>query len=385
MLGVFDVSEAIHLAPLVWQPPPAMPVAFRSAFADAGTHEAPCRTSAPLGHVPATPPNDNIAVAVAGISSQTYGALRADMYEHGPEELGYDHDRIYHFSYAGPGGDRLHTPYRPTETYGDIAGAARRLRDQLVDIKRLHPDAEVDLIAHSMGGLVVRRFLATLAKDERAALPRIEHLVTFTSPHRGASLASLPAQLKAKTVTGDLLVAAASRWSRAGAPLPDPRSIAMEQLAPGSRFLGELERESIAFGTRALALGIPNDPVVTADRATWDEAESRVVAPEGWQGHAAIVASEAAHGLAYDFLRDAPSSCKGGWDLWGPRIGRGLGLAEEQSYRAVAAAEQSALGRILRVGKLVIDAASSPWGRAAGTPAGTTMGRLIRPSGADRL
>lgn len=39
LMGGFDVSRAIRLAPLVWQPPAQMPAAFRSAFADAGTAE----------------------------------------------------------------------------------------------------------------------------------------------------------------------------------------------------------------------------------------------------------------------------------------------------------------------------------------------------------
>ena len=30
--------------------------------------------------------------------------------------------------------------------------------------------------------------------------------------------------------------------------------------------------------------------------------------------------------LAYSFLRDAPASCRGNWDEWGPVVGRGIGF-----------------------------------------------------------
>ena len=40
-------------------------------------------------------------IAVAGIGSHTAGGLSADMYEHGPEWLGYPADRVYRFSYRG--------------------------------------------------------------------------------------------------------------------------------------------------------------------------------------------------------------------------------------------------------------------------------------------
>ena len=351
LLGSFDVSRAIHLAPLVWQPPREMPEAFRSAFDDAGTADRLCRPGAPLVGSPDVAPNDNVAVAIAGIGSSTRGGLAADMYEHGPEELGYTGDRIYRFSYAGTDADDLHRPYASTDTFGDISSAARKLRDVLQEIARRHPGRKVDLIAHSMGGLVARRFLTTLA--EEPGLPQVEHLVTFATPHAGASIAKLPAALDDETLTGGLILDGASVWAGRGGPIPDPRSTAVQQLAPGSDLLEDLGRESVAYGTRTLALGIANDVVVTADRARWDQAPSRTVAPEGLMGHSAIVSSDEAQGLAYAFLRDAAPSCEGAWDLWGPRVGRATGFVEENSYRALAAAEAATLSRVLRVGKVV--------------------------------
>lgn len=363
LLGAADVSQAIHLAPLVWQPPRDMPEAFRSAFADAGSADRLCTEVTPVESPPRLAPNENIAVAIAGIGSSTRGGLAADMYEHGPEELGYADDRIYRFSYAGVDRDDLHLPYTSIDTYGDIGGAAQRLRHMLRKIAQAHPGRSVDLIAHSMGGLVARRLLVDSA--ERRGLPRIEHLVTFATPHDGSSLAHLPDALDAGTLTGSWLVDGASGWARRGGPIPDPRSTAVEQLAPGSAFLTGLARESVAYGTRVLALGIGNDVVVTADRARWDQARSRTVAPSGVMGHSAIVESPEARALAYAFLRDASPSCATTWDLWGPRLGRAAGFAEANSYRALAAAEAATLGRVLRVGKIVDGHVSGRLGRSA--------------------
>lgn len=370
LLGAFDVSRAIHLAPLVWQPPREM-VAFRSAFADAGTADRLCRGATPLERTPALPPNENVAVAIAGIGSSTRDGLSADMYEHGPEELGYPEDRTYRFSYAGPAGADLHRPYSSTDTFGDIEGAARRLRSTLREVARLHPGSKVDLIAHSMGGLVARRFLADLAAGP--GLPQVEHLVTFATPHGGSSIATIPAALRTKTLTGGLLVEGTSLWAGSGGPVPDPDSPAVAQLAPGSPFLSALGQESVAFGTRVLSLGIANDVVVTADRARWEGQPSRTVAPSGLMGHSAIVGSDEAQGLAYAFLRDAAPSCETAWDLWGPRLGRATGFAEENSYRALAAAEVLALGRALRIGKMV-DGYTSGW---LGWAARRVAGKLV--------
>lgn len=377
LMRTFDVGDAIHLAPLVWQPPAQMPDAFRSAFADAGSAEAPCRDAVALTGAPQLPPNDNVVVAIAGLGSSTRGGIRADMYEHGPEELGYAPDRIYPFSYAGARGPRLHRPYAAGDTFGDITGAAARLERLLRRIAERHPGADVDLLAHSMGGLVARRFLSDLAERAPGHLPRVEHLITFSTPHEGAVLAELPERLESKTLTGRWVVDGMSHWSRTRGGMPDPRSVAVDQLRPGSALLGDMAKESVVYGTKALTLAIPNDLIVTAERATWHEATARVVPPSGLNGHSSVVSSDVAQGLAYGFLRGAPQSCETGWDLWGPRLGRGIGFVEQQSYRGLVAAEELAIGRFVRVAKLGYKLARSKAGRAAGK----AVGKLVQRSG----
>jgi hypothetical protein len=364
-LGRSDPSEAIHLAPLQLQPfrRTGMPVSFVGLFAGAGDHHRRCREPSDMVEAPG-PPNDNVAVAVAGIGGHTKGGLAADMYEYGPELLGYPPERTYRFSYEGTSGPRLHAPYRAEATFGDIRTAARALGRLLERVARRHPQAAVDVLAHSQGGIVARTFLAS-ARAWDPALPRVEHLVTFSSPHQGSPVAGAARRLVKGTAGERVLVDAVSAVSRRWSGTPDPRSAAVAQLAPASELLDELARDDVVFGTRALALAIPNDLLVPADRARWEDARNRVVAPAGAQdGHSGILRSAMARGIAHSFLRDEAPSCAGEWDALGPRIGTVISWME------------AAIPDFLRIGR------ASATGRAGGS--GASVGRLLQ-NGVARL
>ena len=341
-LGPVDTAGAIHLAPLAWSLPPSLPRAFTSPIRPgAGDHREECIEVAT--RAPTAPPNDNIAVAVAGLGSKTTGEMAADMYEYGPELLGYPSDRIYRFSYRGSAGPDLHTPYDRTDTHGDLTLAARHLQRLLEQVALRHPSTDVDLIAHSNGGLVARHLLARAARAWDPHLPRIEHLVTFSAPHEGAPIAAATDDIERESWTGGALLDLASHWARSGGPLPDPRSTAVDQLKPGSDFLTDLAREDILFGTRALSLGILNDLVVPPDHTEVPHELNRVVNPEGWNGHAGILRSMQARTLAHSFLRDAPEPCEGWADSWAAPVGRLITYAEGKLGEAYSKLETAAL------------------------------------------
>ena len=125
MLGPSDVTDAIHLAPLVWEPSAEIPEPLRGALMprSAGTSARTCVERVQRAYA-AVPPNRNIAVAVAGIGSKTRGGVAADMYQHGPELLGYAARSVYEFSYAGTKGHRLHDPYPSRSTFVDLNASA---------------------------------------------------------------------------------------------------------------------------------------------------------------------------------------------------------------------------------------------------------------------
>jgi hypothetical protein len=313
--GPVDAAGAVHL------------VQLGQASGDSDS-DPECTAPVDLKTIPG-PPNRNIAVAIAGIGSKTEGGVSAEMYEQGVHFLGYPDRRIFNFSYRGPIGPGLHEAYKTVDTFEDLRVAAERLRDLLIQIRHRYPGVPVDLIAHSQGGIVARTLLELGADAWSGDLPRIEHLVTFATPHRGAPAAGAVRDLREGTTTGSTLLSAASRWARSGAPVPDPDSVAASQLAPGSPLMDQLARRDVLWGTQVLAIGTPADVVVPADRAAWPEKLSRTIAPEDdlW-AHGAIVASPAARGLAYDFLRNASDPCSTAWDTWGRRAGSVIGLGE---------------------------------------------------------
>ncbi len=322
LLHDIDVATAIHLAPLTWTPDGLGDLGDMLAQPKtAGTARRSCREAVAVEDAP-TPPNDNVAVAVAGITSKTADGVSADIYEHGPEVLGYPERRVYRFSYAGINGERLHQPYERSDTYGDIRIAAQRLRRMLVAIAARHPDRDVDLIAHSQGGIVARAYLALVADGDRR-VPAVDHLVTFATPHRGAPAAGELKEFRDGTRTGRYVLRGARTLSQRGMPVPDPSSVAVAQLAPGSDLMSSLVHEDVAFGTRVLALGVANDPVVPADHALYVGEQGRVIpwTGLGLGGHSAIVTSPVARGLAYRFLADHAPSCPTGWDELGLAVG----------------------------------------------------------------
>jgi hypothetical protein len=321
---------------------------FRSAF-DAGSYLTTCRPEPPLDGVAA--PNDNIAVLVAGMGSETTGDGVSPLYENTAALLGYAPDSIYRFSYRGAGGPALHEPYDRTDTYRDLRASAARLRALLAGIARRNPGRRVDLITHSQGGIIARTYLERLHRSWDPRAPVVDHLVTFATPHEGVPLSAAVESLGASSVTGRHVLEWLSQRARDGAPWPDPLSRAVAQLSPESRLLGALRREDVAYGTRVLALGIANDFYVPADRAVLETDLSRVVGPNGWWGHSGILTSASALAAAHVFLRDGRDSCRTGWDLWGTRAGAAIGWGERAIPWLYGELEQAILKRILMMAR----------------------------------
>ncbi|MEO0409009.1 MAG: hypothetical protein AAF289_16825, partial [Cyanobacteria bacterium P01_A01_bin.135] len=79
------------------------------------------------------------------------------------------------------------SPQQPTNT---IAENAQELQRYLTGVKRLTGAEEVDLVAHSMGGLISRYYIDRLMEERDVA-----QLLMVASPHGGSNCANLPASL----------------------------------------------------------------------------------------------------------------------------------------------------------------------------------------------
>jgi pimeloyl-ACP methyl ester carboxylesterase len=116
-----------------------------------------------------------------------------------------------------------------------LDAAAGRAAAAIARVAAARPAQRVDVVAHSMGGLVATRILKSLELGSRLGT-----VVTLGSPHRGAPLA------------------------HAGARLLGRLGPSLAQMAPGCRFLAELERAPVPAGSALYSLAGLADLVVPA-------------------------------------------------------------------------------------------------------------------------
>ncbi|MCW5850672.1 MAG: hypothetical protein KIT87_11410 [Anaerolineae bacterium] len=81
----------------------------------------------------------------------------------------------------------LDAPTRPTNT---VAANAKILADYISGVKRVTGAQQVDLVAHSLGGLISRYYIAQLMPTRD-----VGQLITLGSPHQGTDCANLPLAL----------------------------------------------------------------------------------------------------------------------------------------------------------------------------------------------
>lgn len=261
------------------------------------------RASAP-GY--AVPPNANHLVLVAGLSS-TSGVELLD-----PSHLGIDERSATRFSYAAPG-----TPYGVEDTWQGVEIAAVRLAEQLRAQARRQPGRAVDLLGHSLGGVVIAHYLLHLHDPWDVTLPPIGHVVTIASPLDGSDLARAGNALVAAPGLGRVVRGA---WEVAGsvpgivgdtARSVTPDAPALQDLATGSPVLRDLAAAwsdarhapgagPFATGTRVLNVVASLDALVGADRSAFDGTERRVL-PGTHQG---VLATEAVREVVWRFLAD---------------------------------------------------------------------------------
>ena len=170
------------------------------------------------GHAPAadgTGGSGHRVMVVAGIDSSTNAddvSLDVPL-----DEVGYSGSEVTYFSYA-PHADA----YTKADTHAPLLDSAARLGAQLQAMQRKEPGREVDLVAHSQGGVVVLAFLAFVYDSGNRLYPPLGTVVTLSSPLEGAPLASAVARI-ARSSSGRALLATVDRLA-AGTHAPIPPS-----------------------------------------------------------------------------------------------------------------------------------------------------------------
>ena len=263
-------------------------------------------TPSPTAQAPgfAVPPNANHLVLVAGLSSSS-GVELID-----PSHLGLSGEDATRFSYAGPG-----EQYGSEDTWQGVRSAAARLEEQLREQARRQPGRAVDLLGHSLGGLVATYYLLHLHDPFDVGLPPIGHVVTVASPLDGSDLARAGVALVDAPGAGRLLRGA---WDAAGsvpgvvgetARSLEPDAPSLRDVATSSDVLTDLARTwdealaelgagPLATGTRVLNVVASLDGLVGADRAALEDAERRVLPGT----HEGVLATEAVREVVWRFL-----------------------------------------------------------------------------------
>ena len=214
---------------------------------------------------PRRPGAGRVALLVGGLGSATGDAAVLDV---DTEALGYD--AVVQFSYAGG-----EAPYDAGDTHGDIEVYGDRLRARLVELARERPGVPVDVVAHSMGGLVVRAGLSgadAFAPD----MPVIPNVVTMASPHHGTTWATVAAgvQLHPRG-RGVLTLLDELTFGR----LPAVQR-STGQMSAGSSFVQGLADDGLPAGTNVTSIAATGDWVVSEGGSAIDDATNVLVPVE---------------------------------------------------------------------------------------------------------
>lgn len=227
----------------------------------------------------------HLLMRVAGLGSTSTSSSILDL---PADQLGYHRGEVFDFSYAG---DRPGDSYGAQDTLRDIHESAKKLGDQLKAMARDNPGREVDLVAHSQGGIVVRTFLEHYYDAGDPAFPPLGRVVTLASPHGGSPIATagwLISGSESGRKALDVLDSLVPHVPPADAP-------SVGQLREGSPLLRSLDETPMPDQVELRTIGGTDDLIVPSSRSTFNGAESHVVVnPKGPNDHATITADPAA-------------------------------------------------------------------------------------------
>ncbi len=241
---------------------------------------------------PATVPTPRLeerrlAVMVAGLGSNSE---RDSIDSVDTARLGYAETDVLRFSYLG--GTTDENGYVATDTTADIHHSARRLRQLLERLQARHPGLPIDVIAHSQGGIVARTALTDEVDGADPRLPAVKSLITLSSPHQGAPIAT-GLTMVGHTGTGNDAETAVHKLLP---DMVDPRGKSVTQLAEHSQFMGELNRRPLPAGVNVTSIGAREDLVVPASVTRLEGAKNVTVsAPGHWSEHSAMPGTAETH------------------------------------------------------------------------------------------
>jgi hypothetical protein len=242
-------------------------------------------------------------MVVAGINSEGKAWDRGPTVALDVDALGYHRDEgeVRYFSYADDGG-----AYTADDTHRPIDESAALLAQQLRAMQREQPGREVDLIAHSQGGVVVDTFLAHYYRAGDQSFPPLGNVVTLSSPHEGAPLATVGRQLRESPIGR-----AALDGLEQASTLPPPSSPAVQDLAEGSPIIREIQAKGVPDHFDVTTIGATEDLVVPATNISLPGATETVASVNAINEHSAMVRAPDALRAVRAALEGRPPPCVG--------------------------------------------------------------------------
>ncbi len=223
---------------------------------------------------------NRLLIQVAGLGSSSASAKIGEL---DALDLGYDVDDVVGFSYAGgctpspfglddgARGSAALSAVLPVTTYGrhdtfaDIESSASRLADLIDMASAARPGATIDIVAHSLGGVVTRRALELL--DLRAGTGQLGTIMTIASPHQGADLATVASAAHGGLELADVAIPPLGELRNAGSVI-QLSEVGFDTVGPAP---------PPPPGVSVVAVAGSFDPVVPALSATWEGASNVVV------------------------------------------------------------------------------------------------------------
>lgn len=171
---------------------------------------------------------------------------------------------------------------------GDIHSQAVRLRDRVAALRARTGAAKVDLVAHSMGGLVSRDYIKTLGGDQY-----VDSLVMLGTPNYGTGVANVATFLG----LGNCLGITACRQMAIGSDY-------LSALNAGDDTIGDVTYVSIV--TTIDELVIPFTSAYLANDGNIQNVNVQAQCPLRWPGHLGLIFDGAVYDGIRDVLRDRP-------------------------------------------------------------------------------
>jgi hypothetical protein len=242
-------------------------------------------------------------MVVAGINSSGAAWDRGPTVGLDVDALGYHatEGEVRYFSYANDGGR-----YTQDDTHRPIDESAALLAVQLRQMQREQPGREVDLIAHSQGGLVVDVFLDRYYHAGDRSFPPLGNVVTLSSPHEGAPIATVGQQVR-NTRKGKAML----DHLEDVLPIPPPSSPAVQDLAEDSSVIREVQEHGVPEHFDYTTIGATEDFVVPATNISLPGATETVAAVDDLNEHSAIVRAPDALKAVRAALEGRPPPCVG--------------------------------------------------------------------------